>query len=360
MPEKSQAEIDREAKAAVDAANLKEKTLAEEELQTVMDPLKGVMAHKHSASKSLSAYKVPVMKRVVKSHAKKVYSARWAEDSLHICTAGQEGNVLVTNASTGVITKLPIKTPFVMQCAMYKDLVACGGMKNLIELWSVAESKPTKKKDFEGHEGYISQLHFMDGGTKLLSGSGDGTARLYDCVKMTEISSFWGHEADVSGVCIASSDSKIFGTSSTDKMVRIWDMRQKYAVRKFTAKYANNCCAMYPESRGIVVGCDNASYEFFSVECNAQIARGKVKKGRCESIALSASGRVTYAGWDNAFMLVADSFTPDNRKEITKETSKDMHEQSICSLAVAPDGSALLTGSFDTTAKVWGAEEVPA
>jgi len=169
------------------------------------------------------------------------------------------------------------------------------------------------------------------------------------------IRQFWGHEADVSGLCISNPDSNVFGTSSTDKQVRIWDMRQKYAVRKFTAKYANNCCTMMPYDKGIIVGCDNASYEFFSVECNAQVARGKVKKGRCESIAVSASGRTVYAGWDNAFMLVADTYTPDSNKQLTTELNKDMHKDSICSLAVAPDGSALLSGSFDTTAKVWGA-----
>jgi len=174
---------------------------------------------------------------------------------------------------------------------------------------------------------------------------------------MCTISTYWGHEADVSGVAINGPDSKIFGTSSTDKTVRIWDMRCQYAVRKFMAKYSVNCCAMMPDSKGIMGGCDNASYEFFSVEANAQVARGKVKKGRCESIAISSSGRCVYAGWDNSCLMVADSYQPDNRKELTPDNTPKMHSASICSLEIAPDGSALLSGSFDTEAKVWGAEE---
>jgi len=304
------------------------------------------------------------MKRHIKSHAKKVYCAQWAEDSTHIVTAGQDGNVCVTNATKSLITKLPIRSPFVMQCAynMQNDIVACGGMNNLVDIHKFdANGRPSLKKSFVGHEGYISGLIFLDGGGKLLSSSGDGSVILWDLNQMTMISQFWGHEADVSGVCVANDASgehgSVFGTSSTDKTMRIWDPKQRYAVRKFTAKYGVNCCAMMPSGFGIMGGCDNASYEFWSVAANAQVARGKVKKGRCESIAISASGRVCYTGWDNAFLGVADSYQPESQKGLTPENNRDMHKDCICSLATAPDGSALLTSSFDSNIKVWGAQD---
>jgi len=130
-----------------------------------------------------------------------------------------------------------------------------------------------------------------------------------------------------------------------------------YCVRKWMAKYAANCCAVMPDTRGVLCGCDRASYEMFDVGCNQQVARGKVKSGRCESIAVSASGRVTYTGWDTGILLVADTYVPDNQKELSaaKDAGANLHTGSVCSLAVAPDGSGLLSGSFDTTAKVWGA-----
>jgi len=112
------------------------------------------------------------LKRVVKSHAKKVYCARWKDDSLHIVTAGQEGNVLITNASTGVIVKMPIVSKFVMQCAAYGNLAASGGMSNNIDIWDISETKPVMKKALEGHEGYLSQIHFMAGGKKIALGLG--------------------------------------------------------------------------------------------------------------------------------------------------------------------------------------------
>jgi len=364
MPEKGLSKEEREALEKKNAALKVEVDKAKSAVEEKTKDLKGKMANKAAGVGSLPAYKVPECKRTVTTHLKKVYCASWNRDSLHMCTAGQEGIVLINNASLNISMKKPIVTPFVMQCAMHADddmngMVACAGMKNVVGIWGLSKDSPQclKKKDFEGHEGYISQIHFLKNGKKLLTGSGDGFAMLWDLEKMCLEQTFMGHEQDVSGVAIADVDSQIFGTSSTDKTVRIWDMRQQYATRCFRAKYATNCAAMMPDSSGIMCGCDNASYEFFSIACNQQVARGKVKKGRCESIAISSSGRTCFTGWDTGVICVADSYTPDNRKEMIKAEDKAMHDASVCSLSVAPDGSALLSSSFDQTAKVWGAPE---
>ena len=71
----------------------------------------------------------------------------------------QEGNVVITNASTNVIVSKPIKSSFVMQCAITTlqgetRLVACGGMHNVVELHRVTDGTPKQVKTFEGHNGY--------------------------------------------------------------------------------------------------------------------------------------------------------------------------------------------------------------
>jgi len=333
----------------------------EEELANLTDGWTGILSHKAKGVGDLMKVAVPNPVRTVKSHSKKVYCASWCEDALHIVSCSQDGSVLVTNASSGLITKMPIKSPFVMQCAARLDagLVACGGMHNLVEIHNITEHKPVKKKDFEGHEGYISSLKFLDDGAKLMSGSGDGLVKTWDMTKMCLINTWTGHEQDVSGVAMCNEDPNMFATSSTDKSCRVWDLRQPYAVRKFACKYSANCIAMMPNARGIIVGCDNASWEFYDVGSNTQVARGKVKKGRCESVAISSSGRFVYLGWDTSELTVADCYIPDNQKPMNKDMSKNNHQDSICNLETAPDGSALLSSSFDATAKVWGCAPSP-
>ena len=54
---------------------------------------------------------------------------------------------------------------------------------------------------------------------------------------------------------------------------------------------------------------------FAYVRFPGQVARGKVKKGRCESIALSDSGRLTFTGWDgDTGLVMADTFDPDKNQ----------------------------------------------
>lgn len=134
----------------------------------------------------------------------------------------------------------------------------------------------------------------------------------------------------------------------------MWDRRMKggVAFRCFRAKYPTNCCDLMPEAKGIVAGCDNASWEYFDVGCNAQVARGKVTKGRCESLALSKSGQMVFLGWDgDTGLVVANTFVPDS--EQAKITSSGHHTDTIYSCSLAPDGTALATASFDGSTKIW-------
>lgn len=77
-------------------------------------------------------------------------------------------------------------------------------------------------------------------------------------------------------------------------------------------------------AQGVAAGCDNAAWEVWDVGCNQQVGRGKVKKGRCESIASCKSGRVLYMGWDNpeaGFLMMADTYTPANMKKVRRAAS---------------------------------------
>jgi len=244
----------------------------------------------------------------------------------------------------------------VMQVALSSDnsFMARGGMDNTVSIDNmkeINEGKVALKGQYAKHDGYISGLQFLDGG-KLLSTSGDGYGYMWDLSKGKDIMCLKGHEQDISGLAWCAAKPNIVCTSSTDKTVRTWDLNTGKCVRIFTAKYSANCVAMYPTGTGVACGCDSASWEFYDIGCYNQVARGKVKKGRCESICFSSSGRQTWLGWDNNMLVQADTFWVDKQKNVP-----DAHTDSVCSLACAPDGSAIASSSFDKTCKIWGAPE---
>jgi len=336
---------------------------------------KGKMSHKADGVDGLKPFD-QCMPKVVKEYKtkKKIYCASWAapqDDKAPICVATQQGFVLTLDAKTMQYVKPPAKEGFVLECAITDDLryIVTGGMQNAIKVYDTSKvangcttctgqlSDPDPALDFAAHDGYIAALEFVpkSNGAKLLSASGDGTIKLWDFSEKAWSHTYKGHTADVTGVCTCEDDPNMFASSSTDKSVRVWDMRCPYAVRKFVAKYSTNCCAFLPQAKGVAAGCDNASWETFDVGCNLQIGRGKVNKGRAESIAVSASGRTTYLGWDNddaGFLLVADTYNPGSMKKIE---GKERHTDMVKCLALSPDGNGLASCSFDGNMKIWAA-----
>jgi WD40 repeat protein len=65
---------------------------------------------------------------------------------------------------------------------------------------------------------------FSSDGVRIVTGSGDSTARIWDTASGKEIAVFLGHEGPVLSA-VFSPDNSLIVTSSQDKTTRIWDCR---------------------------------------------------------------------------------------------------------------------------------------
>lgn len=363
------------------------------EASGLTDGLKGKMLHKVGGYKDLKPFKecgLPTRANWYKAGedgAKapgkdvptgvKKYSVSWVngpdiDGRAPFVTSSQAGFIAIVDAYSGMVMRPMAKLKYVMEAAISPDMkaIVAGGMDNSLTLYNTSAEAVNKflpkkatmgdpdENDFAAHDGYISAITFVDN-TKILSASGDSKVKLWDISTQEVISTFRGHIADCTGVCRDADDPNIFGTSSTDKSVRVWDTRVPVAVRKFVAKYSTNCCTMLPGSKVIAAGCDNASWEVYDVGSAQQAARGKVKKGRCESIASSKSGRCLYLGWDNfqTGLVQADTFAPDNQAKIFDPQcgsgEKAHGDECVKSLSMSYDGHGLLSAGFDGLVKLW-------
>jgi len=254
-------------------------------------------------------------------------------------------------------------------------MVLVGGMRNASELYiqEPGVAKMKAKKTWIAHDGYISSIHFMAEGAKYISSSGDGDIRLFDIEKSGKSDSLvtlCGHSKDAQSIKFPRDDKSenVFITCSSDKTVKMWDLRSAECTHTFKTFSELNACSMFPNGQMIACGGEKDKTFVFDVRANRIVnlyRRNNQKTASCE---FSKSGRELYVGHDDGSIIVWDIFASGKNKEYAhkieahttfkdeKKTKPDETASRVQVLDVGPDGF-LASGGFDGKVKIWGAPD---
>lgn len=117
--------------------------------------------------------------RNLELHSEEIRSLDFSPDGTTLASSSTDNTMILWRYATGetIFTLNGQRDVFVVNFNADGTLLASGTRGNLIQIWDVASG--TELKTLTGHGGWVLGLGFSPDGSSLISGSGDGSVRLW-------------------------------------------------------------------------------------------------------------------------------------------------------------------------------------
>jgi len=194
------------------------------------------------------------------------------------------------------------------------DVLLSGSRDKTIIVWSLegGDNFGTPRKALKGHSHYVQDIAISSDGQFCLSGSWDGTLRLWDLNTGTTTRRFVSHDKDVLSVAF-SADNRQIVSGSRDKTVKLWNTlgECKYTIQEDGHTEWVSCVRFSPSAANpLIVSC----------------------------------------GWDKLVKVW-------NLTNCKLRTNLVGHSGYLNTVTVSPDGSLCASGGKDGTAMLWDLNE---
>jgi WD40 repeat protein/serine/threonine protein kinase len=220
-----------------------------------------------------------------------------------------------------------------------------GSMDGTVRLWDLGTRQLLAT--FEGHESTVSAVAFSADGRRAVSGSWDRTLKVWDLATGAVLRTMSGHAEYVSGIALSPDGATVL-SASWDQTLRLWDVGSGRPLGVFEGHTSNaSAVAFGPDGRfAVSVGWD-AAVRAWDIETRRSASVLEGHANNLSTVCLTPSGRqIASAGVDRDVRL----WDLKTRRMLRQFSG---HEAEVTSLAFTPDGRHLISGGRDKTVRVW-------
>jgi WD40 repeat protein len=221
-------------------------------------------------------------------------------------------------------------------------------------LKTIAEQTPASRLDdgagelrrFNGHTDRVVSVSLTRDGRRALTGSADGTARLWDVETGKELGRVPGLTGEVR--CVAVSPDGQYAAAGTTSALVVWDTKAEKLLRVLHRGPVESI-AFAPDSRHLVTTRGQNGMEAFRIE--GDLVRiifgvGNGAWGKVSGVAFSPDGTFVYFPIAEGSVLIWDV-------QARRQAGTVHKTGEVLGLACSPDGKYLATAGADKLIRLW-------
>ncbi|KAF8553711.1 WD40 repeat-like protein [Imleria badia] len=196
-----------------------------------------------------------------------------------------------------------------------------------------------------GHDDQILALTYLPDGQWVVTGSFDGTVKVWNVGNGEQEGTSMEHEDEVQSLVVTRDGTKII-SSDTGGRIKVWDVESHELLREWTRKRGSSTIAVLPDDQLIVVGSGDVGIYTMKGKLVNDI---EVNEGVL-SVSFSPDGKKLACGtWDDIYVYDVDTGA-------LVLGPLEGHEDWVNSVLWSRDGSRLFSGSGDNTIHCWNSD----